>query len=138
MGELSDMKSKTTSVALSISLALVLSACASSKPAPAPTGDANAAKAAAPAKSKAGTPAPAGSKLAQITKGMADTDVRRILGEPDSSKDYSTGKQWIPYYYGPDTARTEYIYSGIGRITLTRNRYNGGLKVIRVDYDPNL
>jgi hypothetical protein len=87
---------------------------------------------------KAGRPAPAGTKLAQIQLGMADTDVRRILGEPDSSKNYVTGKQFIPYYYGTDTARTEWIYHKQGRITLSRNQYTGGLKVIRVDYDPGI
>lgn len=131
------MKSNRLTIAVSLSVAFFAAACAAGKPAPQESASAPA-ETAAPAKTKAGRPAPAGSQLAKITNGMADTDVRRILGEPDSSKSYQTGKAWIPYYYGPDTARTEYIYKGVGRITLSRNRYSGGLSVIRVDYDPSL
>lgn len=132
------MKSKRLSLAVAVATAFLVVACSSSKPAPAPAADAGAAAPAEAPKGKAATPPPAGSKMAEVTNGMADTDVRRILGEPDSSKSYQTGKAWIPYYYGPDTARTEYIYKGIGRITFSRNRYSGGLKVIRVDYDPSI
>jgi hypothetical protein len=146
------MKRKFLPLATTLSVALLATACSSSKPArsdaDAPPAraeqsrdDARAAKEdarAAKQAAKAPTPPPAGSKLAKVSNGMTDTDVRRILGEPDSSKAYQTGKAWIPYYYGGDTARTEYIYKGLGRITMTRNRYTGGLSVIRVDYDPNL
>lgn len=148
------MKSNRLALATSLSVMFLAAACAANKPAAAPAAtsaesEAAAESAAAPAnakaeakaakaKAKAPNPAPAGSPLAKISNGMADTDVRRILGEPSSSKSYQTGKQWIPYYYGPDTARTEYIYKGLGRITLTRNRYSGGLSVIRVDYDPGI
>jgi hypothetical protein len=140
------MKSNRLALATSLSVMFLAAACAANKPAAAPAAASaesepaaeRAAAEPAKAKGKAPNPAPAGSPLAKITNGMADTDVRRILGEPTSSKSYQTGKQWIPYYYGPDTARTEYIYKGQGRITLTRNRYSGGLSVIRVDYDPGI
>ncbi|HXC53213.1 MAG TPA: hypothetical protein VN634_20160 [Candidatus Limnocylindrales bacterium] len=127
-------------VATSLGVMLLAACSANKQSASHAEGSHETAKAEAPAKEKGnpGRPAPAGSPLAKIQDGMADTDVRRILGEPDSSKSYMTGKQFIPYYYGPDTGRTEYIYKGLGRITLTRNRYSGGLKVIRVDYDPNI
>lgn len=82
--------------------------------------------------------APASSPLSQITPGMADTDVRRILGEPTRSRSYMTGKAWIPWYYGSDTARTAYTYAGQGEVVFSRNRYTGGLSVIRVDYNPNV
>lgn len=117
---------------------MLLAACAANRSAPADSRSSKAAAQPAEAKSKAPTPAPAGSPLARITNGMSDTDVRRILGEPSSSKSYMTGKQFIPYYFGPDTSRIEYIYTGLGRITLTRNQYSGGLSVIRVDYDPGI
>lgn len=81
---------------------------------------------------------PADSKLAKIKTGMADTAVRRILGEPASSRSYMTGKRWIPFYYGPDTRRVEYIYSGLGRVVFSRNRYSGSLKVISVSYNADL
>lgn len=68
---------------------------------------------------------------------MMDTDVRRILGEPDRSNAYMTGKSWIPFYYGSDTARSDWMYSGQGRIVFSRNQYTGALKVIKVLYDPD-
>lgn len=81
---------------------------------------------------------PASSPLSQITPGMADTDVRRILGEPTRSRSYMTGKAWIPWYYGSDTARSAYTYAGQGEVVFSRNRYTGGLSVIRVDYNPSI
>jgi outer membrane protein assembly factor BamE (lipoprotein component of BamABCDE complex) len=80
---------------------------------------------------------PDSSPLAKITIGMADTDVRKILGEPTTQRAYMTGKSWIPFYYGPDTSRTDYIYEGIGRVVFSRSRYSGQLKVIDVAHDPN-
>ena len=71
-------------------------------------------------------------ELAKVQIGMNDTDVRAILGAPTSSNAYMTGKQWIPYYYGPDTSRTDWVYDGVGRVVFSRNRYSGALKVIRV------
>jgi len=83
------------------------------------------------------TPPPAGSKLAKVAIGMNDVDVRKIMGEPDSSNAYMTGKAWIPFYYGPDASRSDWIYTGQGRVVYSRNRYSGGLKVIRVIYNPD-
>lgn len=83
------------------------------------------------------TTPPAGSALAKVSAGMTDIDVRKAMGEPDSSNSYQTGKAWIPFYYGPDTARADWIYTGQGRVVFSRNRYSGGLKVVRVIYDPS-
>lgn len=88
------------------------------------------------AKAKYTTP-PASSPLSKITLGMNDTQVRKILGEPDNANAYMTGKAWIPFYYGPDTLRTDWMYRGKGRVVFSRNRYSGSLKVIRVLYNPN-
>lgn len=137
------MKSKRLAIATSLSVLVLAAGCAASKPAAAPEGGAAApAGEAAPAagkEAKAPTPPPpAGSPLAQVKEGMSDTDVRKILGEPDSSKNYMTGKQFIPYYFGTDTTRVEYIYKGKGRITFSRNQYSQGLKVIRVEYNPGI
>ena len=82
-------------------------------------------------------PIPADSPLAQIEVGMNDEDVRRIMGSPDDTNAYMTGKAWIPYYYGPDTSRSDWLYQGQGRVVFSRNRYSGALKVIRVMYNPN-
>ncbi|MEX2207948.1 MAG: hypothetical protein WEF50_17110 [Myxococcota bacterium] len=96
---------------------------------------------AAPAANEAARPAipiPAGHAFGKVTNGMTETDVRKILGEPTRSKDYMTGKAWIPWYYGSDTSRQEWTYKGKGLITFSRNRYSGGLKVIKVTYDPSV
>jgi len=110
--------------ALSLAVGSGLAACASSG------GDASGSAAAAQ------QAPPPGSKLAKITVGMNDAEVRKILGEPDSANAYQTGKAWIPFYFGPDAARSDWIYKGQGRVVYSRNRYSGGLKVIRVIYNP--
>jgi outer membrane protein assembly factor BamE (lipoprotein component of BamABCDE complex) len=83
------------------------------------------------------TAPPAGSELTKVQVGMNDTDVRHILGDPDNSNAYTTGKAWIPFYYGPDTSRSDWMYKGQGRVVFSRNRYSGAMKVIRVMYNPN-
>ena len=80
---------------------------------------------------------PADSPLAKIELGMNDEQVRAVLGSPDDSNSYTTGKAWIPYYYGPDTSRSDWLYKDQSRVVFSRNRYTGGLKVIRVTYNPN-
>lgn len=97
---------------------------------------------AAPAGQQAGastseySDAPAGSDLAEIEVGMSDAEVRKILGDPDDANAYMTGKAWIPFYYGPDTHRSDWMYKGKGRVVFSRNRWSGALKVIRVMYNP--
>jgi outer membrane protein assembly factor BamE (lipoprotein component of BamABCDE complex) len=105
-------------------LALGLGACASSDGG---SDDGGSAAAIAP---------PADSKLAQVTRGMMDTDVRRVMGDPSHSNAYMTGKAWIPFYFGSDTRRSDWIYAGQGRVVFSRNQYTGGLKVIKVIYNP--
>ena len=97
------------------------------------SGEAPAAKEAA----KPAIPIPAGHVFGKVQVGMTEIDVRKILGEPTSSKDYMTGKAWIPWYYGSDTSRQEWTYKGMGLITFSRNRYSQGLKVVKVTYDPS-
>ena len=87
---------------------------------------------AAPAKATA-----ASSPLSKVDPGMGESDVREVLGEPDNANSYQTGKAWIPYYHGPDTSRTDWMYKGQGRVVFSRNRYSGKLKVVRVIYDPD-
>jgi hypothetical protein len=125
MGE--SMRRIATSIILAAALAtgtIVLGACASGG------GGTEAAQPAA-------TPIPANSPLAKIKPGMSDEQVRGLLGGPDDSRSYMTGKAFIPFYYGPDTHRADWIYKGKGRVVFRRNRYTGGLEVIRALYDPN-
>jgi outer membrane protein assembly factor BamE (lipoprotein component of BamABCDE complex) len=80
---------------------------------------------------------PVDSKLARIRAGMSDYDVRRILGRPDESSAYLTGKARIPFYYGSDTHRSDWMYKGVGRVIFSRNRYSGALSVVQILHDPN-
>ena len=84
-----------------------------------------------------GVAPPADSPLAKVQLGMNDAQVRKILGDPDSSNSYMTGKSWIPFYFGADTTRSDWMYKGMGRVVFSRNQYSGSLKVIRIDYNPN-
>jgi hypothetical protein len=78
-----------------------------------------------------------GSPLSKVAVGMNDVEVRKILGDPDNANAYMTGKAWIPFYYGPDTHRTDWMYKGKGRVVFSRNRWSGALKVIRVMANSN-
>ena len=82
-------------------------------------------------------PVPSSSPLAKIELGMNDTQVRNAIGNPDNSKSYMTGKAWIPFYFGPDTTRSDWMYTGVGRVVFSRNQYSGGLKVIKLLHNPS-
>ena len=81
---------------------------------------------------------PKSSPLSKIELGMSDTRVRKLIGDPDDSTSYQTGKAWIPFYYGTDVARTDWIFDGQGRVVFSINRYSGQFKVINVMYDPDV
>ena len=61
-------------------------------------------------------PPPASSPLAKVQPGMTEPQVAAILGVPDDSKAYITGKAFIPFYYGPDQSRFACYYRGKGRV----------------------
>lgn len=132
------MNRALTALLLTAALA-VLGACASgSSGSSSSTGSTTASEPAAkPAAKAADVPPPAGHPFSKITIGMNDAEVRKILGDPDNANAYMTGKGFIPFYFGPDTTRTDWMYKGKGRIVYSRNTYSGGLKVIRVLYNPN-
>ena len=84
-------------------------------------------------------PPPAKSKMAQITPEMREAQVMKLMGPPDDSKAYVTGKAFIPYYFGPDTTRFAAYWKGEGRVIfMGGNAWGGGRgKVVRVEYDPS-
>ena len=84
-------------------------------------------------------PAPPRSPMARIHEGMTEREVEGILGPPDDSHAYITGKAFVPWYYGPDRSRFACYYRGLGRVVFTGgNRWGlGGGRVIRVEYDPS-
>jgi hypothetical protein len=125
------LTSKTIQLILAALLCLGLAACASGgsgSDRPAPEANASA---------PSDVPPPAGSPLCKVDSGMSDSEVRKVLGEPDRTNGYMTGKAWIPFYHGPDTTRSDWTYNGQGRVVFSRNRYSGNLKVVRVIYNPD-
>ena len=124
------MSHRLTSVLL-LSLAATMYACASGAP-PAGTDDATAAAVAAK-----GMAPPPESPLAAVKLGMSSSQVEKLLGEPDNESGYITGKSFIPFYYGPDTSRVDWMYRGMGRVVFSVSQYTGSLRVIRIDYNPD-
>jgi len=98
---------------------------------------AEAPKKAEKAKPPEGVPPPKGSLLAKVSIGMSDTEVHNAIGGPTGTRTYPTGKQAIPFYYGPDLMRTDWKYKGQGRVIFSHDRYGANMKVIRIDYDPH-
>jgi outer membrane protein assembly factor BamE (lipoprotein component of BamABCDE complex) len=90
----------------------------------------------APAKSEpAAKPAPANipasSPLAKVKMGMPQAQVYDLIGQPTSTRVFPSGKQFIPFYYGPDTHRTGAFFKGLGRVV-----FSGADQVVEIDYDP--
>ena len=127
MGDSKDMIARTVLFLLLLG-SLATAGCASSG------GSTEKAQGDGPA--KAAAPPPAGSALAKVAVGMTDAQVRKEVGDPDNTKSYMTGKGWIPFYFGPDTHRADWIYNGKGRVVFSRNRWSGQLSVIEVRYEP--
>ncbi len=82
---------------------------------------------------------PASSPLARVQVGMSKQEVGNILGMPTNQVSYSTGKAWIPFYFGDDARRSEWSYKGLGRVVFNDGNVfgGGGGHVERVDYDPS-
>lgn len=78
---------------------------------------------AAPAKSEAvegaivGKPAK-GSKFAKLKIGMTLAQVEKLIGPPTKQWQHPTGKNAIPFYFGPDRWVIQYSYKGEGILTL--------------------
>ncbi len=75
---------------------------------------------------------PAIASFSKIDKGMGTKQVRDLLGHPNDTKSFITGKSFIPYYYGRDTHRTVYYYKNQGRIVI-----GGNQRVVEIEYDPS-
>jgi len=91
----------------------------------------------APAKSekavkKAPAIIPASSPLAKVKMGMPQAQVYDLIGQPTSTRVFPSGKQFIPFYYGPDTHRTGAFFKGLGRVV-----FSGADQVVEIEYDPS-
>ena len=78
-------------------------------------------------------PVLAGSSLSKVEIGMTDAEVRALLGEPASIRSYPTGKNWIPFYFGGDTYRFDWVYSKTGLVIFANtNRFSRSVEVVEV------
>jgi hypothetical protein len=57
-----------------------------------------------------------GSPFSKLQIGMPIQQVIDIAGHPTDQGAYITGKAFIPFYYGSDRYRFEYVYKGQGRL----------------------
>jgi hypothetical protein len=55
----------------------------------------------------------------EICLGMSLQQVTDLIGPPTDTKQYVTGKSFIPFYNGTDGVRLEAVYRGLGRITFS-------------------
>ncbi|MBV1914014.1 MAG: hypothetical protein KUG72_01430 [Pseudomonadales bacterium] len=60
-------------------------------------------------------PAP-GSKFSKVKIGMSYRRVLDIIGDGTDYDTYTTGKAWIPFYYGSDRWRKDVYYKKEGRL----------------------
>ena len=122
---------RTCAWAMTFAVAVAVSGC--STQAAKDTGETAAAGAVAAAT------APASSPLSKIQVGMTKKQVSDLIGHPTDENSYSTGKVFIPFYFGTDARRTSWFYKGLGRVVFADgNAFGGGTpEVIRVDYDPS-
>lgn len=80
-------------------------------------------------------PAP-GSPFSKLEVGMSRRQVEQPIGFPDHISSHIAGKQFIPFYFGGDTRRTEASYKGQGILTYDNNSRFGStdtLLIITVD-----
>src|SRR5262249_24073703 len=71
-------------------------------------------------------------------QGMRPDEVQKIAGAPTTIKPNVTGKQFVPWYFGPDRSRTAYYYKGQGRVIFSGDAGLGSnTTVLQVEYDPS-
>jgi hypothetical protein len=66
-----------------------------------------------------GIPA-ANSRFTKLRIGMSSKEVTDLIGMPTDHGQYITGKMFIPFYFGSDRIRQEYVYKGEGRLILAQ------------------
>lgn len=82
-----------------------------------------------------GTPAPE-SRFAKVKIGMELEQVYKLIGEPDQLYNHTTGKNWIPFYFGADGQRIVTHYRGEGCLTYSAGGvFNSKKQLLRMDVD---
>ena len=82
-----------------------------------------------------GTPAK-NSKFAKLKIGMVRKEVEDLIGTPNDEHSYTSGKAWIPFYFGKDAYRFQTFYKKEGTLTYEGGGVTGtSMKLIRVSVD---
>ncbi|MBM3117068.1 outer membrane protein assembly factor BamE [Jeongeupia naejangsanensis] len=82
-----------------------------------------------------GTPAKK-SKFGKLQIGMSQRQVEDLIGNPSDTKTYTTGKAWVPFYFGKDAYRFETFYKKEGRLTFVGGGISGTSgKLLRITVD---
>jgi hypothetical protein len=79
------------------------------------------------------------SKFTKLQIGMPMQQVVDLAGAPTDRGAYVTGKAWIPFYFGSDRHRFEFVYKGQGRLIFAGGSlgdYTGG-NLIWIIHNPN-
>lgn len=79
-----------------------------------------------------------GSKLAAVKIGMTEAEVQKLAGPPNSTRRYATGKAFIPFYFGSDSRRREWVYTGSGSVAFNAGRGAGSGVVVMIHHDPQI
>lgn len=74
-----------------------------------------------------------------VKVGMSMQEVIDLVGLPNATTNYQTGKAFIPFNFkGGDLVRTVGLYKNQGRIVYTnRSNYDSTLRVIEIQINPN-
>ncbi len=59
------------------------------------------------------------SKFAKLKIGMRKPEVQALIGIPNDTYTYQSGKSWIPFYFGNDARRLNAYYEGEGCLIYT-------------------
>ncbi len=124
---------------ISLAACLALGACATqpthnSAPAPAST---TTAKANALKGYPHGRPQP-GTAFAKVRLGMGRAEVAGLIGPPTSQHGHITGKQFIPFYFGGDTFRSDWYYRGQGELVFSQSHWGSSQEqLITISVDPH-
>lgn len=78
------------------------------------------------------------SDFAKVHKDDSPDRVVELLGKPSRVDEGSTGKEWIPFYFGSDTRRIRWIYPGVGYISFSRHEYSGSIRVVEIVVDKSI
>ncbi|MBA3581108.1 MAG: hypothetical protein H0W44_01505 [Gammaproteobacteria bacterium] len=74
----------------------------------------------------------AGSKFSKIKINMTDKEVVALIGQPTTRRAHLTGKAFIPFHRGNDTARMIVAYQGEGTIVYQTVRCGWHCSVFKV------